>query len=48
MIWMYYKYKDFNIVRLEHSKKIMRKFIPIEIIYKSVKNCNEVINFLFQ
>ena len=25
----------------------MRKFIPIEIIYKPVKNCNEVINCYF-
>ena len=26
------KYKGFNIVQLEHSKKIIQKFIPIEII----------------
>ena len=25
----------------------MRKFVPIEIIYKLVKNCNEVINCYF-
>ena len=41
------KYNGFNIVRLEQSKKIMQKFIPIEIIYKPVKNCNEVINCYF-
>ena len=41
------KYNGFNIVRLEHSKKIMQKFIPIEIIYKPVKNCNEIINCYF-
>ena len=41
------KYNGFNIVRLEQSKKIMRKFITIEIIYKPVKNCNEVINCYF-
>ena len=41
------KYNGFNIVRLEQSKNIMRKFIPIEIINKPVKNCNEVINCYF-
>ena len=38
------KYNGFNIVRLEQSKKIMRKFIPIEIIFKPIKKCNEIIN----
>ena len=41
------KYNGFNIVRLEYSKKIMQKFIPIEINYKPVKNCNEIINCYF-
>ena len=41
------KYKRFNIVRLEHSKKIIQKFIPIGIIYKPVKSYNEVINCYF-
>ena len=40
------KYNRFNIVWLEQSKN-MRKIIPIEIIYKPVKNCNEVINCYF-
>ena len=37
----------FKIVRLKHTKKGMRKFIAIEIIYKPVKNCNEVLNCYF-
>ena len=42
------KYDGFNIVWLEDSKKIMQKFIPIEIIYKRVKSSfNEVINCYF-
>ena len=41
------KYKRFNIVWSEQSKQIMQKFIPIEIIYKPVKNCNKVINCYF-
>ena len=41
------KYNGFNIVRLEQLKKIIQTFIPIEIVYKPVKNCNEVINCFF-
>ena len=41
------KYKRFNIVWSEQSKQIMQQFIPIEIIYKPVKNCNKVINCYF-
>ena len=41
------KYNWFNIVQLEHSKKILQKFILIEIIYKPVENYNEVINCYF-
>ena len=41
------KYKRFNIVWSEQSKQIMQKFIPIEIIYKPVKNCDKVISCYF-
>ena len=41
------KYNGFNIFWLEQSKKIMRKFVPIEIIYKPAKNCNDVISCYF-
>ena len=41
------KYNGFNIFWLEQSKKIMRKFISIEIIYKPAKNCNDVISCYF-
>ena len=38
------KYNGFHIVRLEFAKKLTQKFVPIDIIYKPVRKCTEIIN----
>ena len=41
------KYNGFHIVRLEFAKKPTQKFVPIDIIYKPVRKCTEIINYYF-
>ena len=41
------KYNGFHIVRLEFVKRLTQKFVPIDIIYKPVRKCTEIINCYF-
>ena len=41
------KFNIFNIVRIEFSKKLRQHFRPIDIIFKTVKKCDEIINCYF-
>ena len=41
------KYKSFHTVRLELEKKLTQKFVPINIIYKPVRKCTEIIKSYF-
>ena len=41
------KFNGFKIVRVEFSKKLRQPFCPVDIIYKPVKNCDEIINCYF-
>ena len=41
------KFNGFIVVRIDFDQKIRQKFSPIDIIYKPVKNQNEIINCYF-
>ena len=41
------KRNGFNIISIEYSKKLRKKFEPIDIIYKTVKKCDEKIYCYF-
>ena len=41
------KFNGFIVVRIDFDQKIRREFSPIDIIYKPVKNQNEIINCYF-
>ena len=41
------KYNGFHIVRLEFAKKLTQKFVPINIIYKPIRKCKEIISCYF-
>ena len=38
---------SFHIVWLEFAKKLTQKFVPIDIIYKTVRKCPKIINCYF-
>ena len=41
------RYNGFHIVRIEFVKKLIQKFVPIDIVYKPVRKCTEIINCYF-
>ena len=41
------KFNGFLIIRIEFDQKKRREFLPIDIVYKPVKNQNEIINCFF-
>ena len=38
------KFQGFNIVQVEFSKKLRQPFCPINIIYKPVKTCDDIVD----
>ena len=41
------KYNAFYLARLKFAKKLTQKFVPVDIIYKPVRKCTEIINYYF-
>ena len=41
------KFNGFSVVRVEFGKKLRQSFHPIDIIYKPVKRCDEIIDCFF-
>ena len=41
------KFNGFNIVPVEFSKRLRQPFHPVNVIYKPVKKCDEIINCYF-
>ena len=41
------KFNGFSVVRVEFDKKLRQSFHPIDIIYKPVKRCDEIIDCFF-
>ena len=44
---IYEKFNGFNIISIEHGKKLRKKFKPIDIIYKPVKKPDAEIKCYF-
>ena len=41
------KYNGFHIARMEFAKKLIQKFVSIDIVYKPVRKCTKIVNCYF-